>query len=232
MKRRPADNSIIIRSVQLSDLEDMILLAPRTMLDGFICGNRLWRSPESWARALQDIASDVYSFGVVAVYVMLQHMSFYVSDEDPVADDAWRHILRRHISYFGDEHGFRGLLKHIGEENVFFERLIALAADFDLERPREPFAHWLLVDPEFRDLITKMMNLNPAKRISAREALEHPWFRQSEPEELELAFNSISRAMCHQHLHTSGGFWTSERPYKVHSGSTGSFPEEKGEEGA
>lgn len=111
---------------------------------------------------------------------MLNDMVFRVSDEGPGADDAWWHILRRHISYFGDEDGFKGLLQHVGEENVFFDRLIALAGEFDAERPRKPFAMWHYVDAELRDLVTKMTNLDPARRISAREALEHPWFRDAD----------------------------------------------------
>ncbi len=83
--------------------------------------------------------------------MMLNDMIFRVSDEGLRGDDAWWHILRRHISYFGDEDGFKGLLQYVGEENVFFDRLIALAGDFDAERPRKPFAMWHYVDAELRD---------------------------------------------------------------------------------
>lgn len=161
-------------------MEDAVLLPPGKNLKGCLCGNQLWRSPESWARARQNTPSDIFSFGVVVIYVMLNDMVFRVSDEGPGADDAWWHILRRHISYFGDEDGFKGLLQHVGEENVFFDRLIALAGEFDAERPRKPFAMWHYVDAELRDLVTKMTNLDPARRISAREALEHPWFRDAD----------------------------------------------------
>jgi serine/threonine protein kinase len=34
------------------------------------------------------------------------------------------------------------------------------------------------VEPEFRDLIVKMTNLDPTMRITARQALEHPWFKE------------------------------------------------------
>ena len=172
-----AGDNLTIRSVQLSDLEDAVLLPPGKNLAGCLCGNQLWRSPESWARARQNTPSDVFSFGVLAIYVVLHDMIFRISDEELGGADAWRHILRRHISYFGDEDGFKGLLRHIGKENPFFERLIVLAGDFNAERPRKPFTTWHYVDVEFRDLVTKMTNLDPAKRINARKALEHPWFR-------------------------------------------------------
>lgn len=173
-------DDIAIKSVQISDLEDAVLLPPGKNLKGCLCGNRLWRSPESWARARQNTPSDMFSFGVVVIYVMLNDMIFRVSDEELGGDGAWWHILRRHISYFGDEDGFKGLLRHVGEEDVFFDRLIALAGDFDAERPRKPFAMWHYVDAELRDLVVKMTNLDPARRITAREALEHPWFRHAD----------------------------------------------------
>jgi len=74
-----------------------------------------------------------------------------------------------------DEEGFQGLLQHIGEENPFYERLIAIALEV---KPREPFGLWEYVDKGFRHLITKMTNLDPARRITALEALKHPWFCQ------------------------------------------------------
>ncbi|KAI1503702.1 kinase-like protein [Biscogniauxia marginata] len=176
-------DDLAVKSVQISDLEDAVLLPPGKNLKGCLCGNQLWRSPESWARARQNTPSDMFSFSVVAIYVMLNDMVFLVSDEELEGDDAWWHILRRHISDFGDEDGFKGLLQHIGEENPFFERLITLAGDFDAERPRKPFAMWHYVDVELRDLITKMTNSYPARRITAREALEHPWFREAGSEQ-------------------------------------------------
>lgn len=117
---------------------------------------------------------------VVVIYVMLNNMAFLVGEDARGGEDASRHILRRHTSLFGDEDGFRGLLQYIGEENPLFEPLIALARDFDGLRPREPFAMWHYVDATFRDLVVGMTNLNPEKRLTAREALLHPWFRQEE----------------------------------------------------
>lgn len=175
------DNDLAVKSVQISDLEDSVLLPPGKNLKGCLCGNQLWRSPESWARARQNTPSDVFSFGVVIIYVMLDDIVLRVSDEELGGDDAWWHILRRHISFFADEDGFQGLLGHIGEENVFFERLIALAGDFGPGKRRKPFAFWQYADAELRDLVVKMTNLDPARRITAKEALEHPWFSSARP---------------------------------------------------
>ena len=37
---------------------------------------------------------------------------------------------------------------------------------------------WRRKSPELQDLISKWMNFNPEDRISAEEALKHPWFSQ------------------------------------------------------
>jgi serine/threonine protein kinase len=140
----------------------------------------MWRSPESWARAAQGTPSDIFSFGIVSIYVVLNKIVFRATDEELEADDSWRHILKRYISLFGEQDGFKGLLQWIGEENPFFERLITVAGSFEEEgKPRKPFELRHYVDAQFRDLVGKMTRLDPAKRITAREALEHPWFRES-----------------------------------------------------
>lgn len=48
-----------------------------------------------------------------------------------------------------------------------------------------PSPEWDTVTPEAKDLINKMLTINPSKRITAAEALKHPWisvsFYQSQP---------------------------------------------------
>jgi serine/threonine protein kinase len=51
-----------------------------------------------------------------------------------------------------------------------------IAEGFSEELPREPFALWKDVEPEFKDLVGKMTNIDPKRRITAHEALSHPWF--------------------------------------------------------
>ncbi|QSS55572.1 hypothetical protein I7I53_03488 [Histoplasma capsulatum var. duboisii H88] len=169
----------IINNVQISDLEDAVLVPPGKWLRGPLCGNAIWRSPGGWCRSHQNEASDVFSFAIVMIYIMLNEMVFRVSDCELYASDSWRYVLQRHISYFADEQGLIGLLKHIGEDNPFHGRLIALAGDFNSGNPRMHFEAWEPVDPEFRDLVGKMTNLDPTRRITARQALEHSWFSQA-----------------------------------------------------
>ena len=106
-------------------------------------------------------------------------MVFCATDEELAAEDSWKHVLKRHISYFADEDGLNGILQWIGQDNPFFKRIIELAGSFEKEgKNRQPFGQWHYVDPEFRDLIGKMTNLDPKRRITAREALAHPWFEE------------------------------------------------------
>ncbi|OTA95773.1 hypothetical protein M434DRAFT_393416 [Hypoxylon sp. CO27-5] len=170
------DGDVTVKSVQISDLEDAVIVPSWKYLRGPLCGNQLWRSPESWARSRQNQASDVFSFGIVMIYVMLNEIIFLVSNDQLHAEDSWRYILRRHLSYFADSDGFNGFLQHIGAENPFYERVIALANDFPPENRRQPFETWENVDPIFKDLVIKMTRLDPALRITVRDALKHPWF--------------------------------------------------------
>ena len=113
-------------------------------------------------------------------------MILRVSDNQLGASDSWRYVLRRMICHFGDDEDFKGLLEWIGEDNVFFERFLAIAETFDSENPRKRTKIWMDVDPLFRDLICKMTILDPRKRITAREALAHPRFMQSDETLIDL----------------------------------------------
>ncbi|QVM09325.1 hypothetical protein D8B26_003988 [Coccidioides posadasii str. Silveira] len=174
-----AEGHVSIKNVQISDLEDTVIVPPGKWLRGPLCGNAIWRSPESWCRSRQNQASDVFSFGIVMVYVMVNEMVFRVSDNQLQAEDSWRYVLRRHIYYFADEDSFNGFLQHIGKENIFYERLVALASSFTPGNLRQPFQTWDYVDPNLRDLVGKMTNLDPTRRITARGALQHRWFSQA-----------------------------------------------------
>lgn len=136
---------------------------------------------ESWYvyHSLPSAFSAASSHIIQCIFVMLNSMVFRVSDSELAAGDSWRYIPRRHISFFGEEDGFQGLLEWIGEENPFYKRLIELAGTFDVAEPRKPFATWHFVDAGFRDLVGRMTVLDPAMRITAAQALEHLWFAES-----------------------------------------------------
>ncbi|TPR11314.1 Fungal Zn(2)-Cys(6) binuclear cluster domain family protein [Aspergillus niger] len=167
----------LLRFIQISDLEDTVIVPPGKWLRGPLCGNAIWRSAESWARSRQNQASDVFSFALVMVYVMANEIVLRVPDEQLNAEDSWRHVLRLHLSYFADIEGVERFLEHIGEQNPFFERILELINTFGPGNPRQPVEHWDFLEPELKDLVAKMTYLDPRGRITSKEALEHPWFR-------------------------------------------------------
>lgn len=53
-------------NVQITDLEAAVILPPKAKgLTDRLSGNHFWRSPEAWARGIQNTPSDIYSFAIV-----------------------------------------------------------------------------------------------------------------------------------------------------------------------
>ncbi len=93
-----------------------------------------------------------------------------------------------------------------GWQKLKFAKNLQLNKKFNQNRLREKFAimplgpddHMYLSDVGL-DLLQKLMTYDPAKRITAEEALKHPWFRE-EPRCADIstmpvfpALNEISR---------------------------------------
>ncbi|XP_042652205.1 calcium/calmodulin-dependent protein kinase type II subunit delta isoform X12 [Tyto alba] len=57
------------------------------------------------------------------------------------------------------------------DQHRLYQQIKAGAYDF-------PSPEWDTVTPEAKDLINKMLTINPGKRITASEALKHPWICQ------------------------------------------------------
>ncbi|MEE6461737.1 hypothetical protein FKM82_001391 [Ascaphus truei] len=57
------------------------------------------------------------------------------------------------------------------DQHRLYQQIKAGAYDF-------PSPEWDTVTPEAKDLINKMLTINPAKRITGSEALKHPWICQ------------------------------------------------------
>ncbi|KAL4660927.1 calcium/calmodulin-dependent protein kinase type II subunit delta isoform X7 [Arapaima gigas] len=57
------------------------------------------------------------------------------------------------------------------DQHRLYQQIKAGAYDF-------PSPEWDTVTPEAKDLINKMLTINPVKRITASEALKHPWICQ------------------------------------------------------
>ncbi|MCJ1280773.1 hypothetical protein MMC26_000090 [Xylographa opegraphella] len=169
-------NNILVR---LGDLEDSAYVPNGNNIRGRQVGNQNWRSPEAHAEGRVNKPSDIFSFGIVCIYAVLKHVIFHVDEEAlPDGEVALAHVLERQISYFADRESLDGLLRHLGD-SPWCQVLETLRDGFNKENPREPFVLWNMqpLDSDFKDLIGGLTNFDPARRLTAREALEHKWFR-------------------------------------------------------
>uniref|UniRef100_A0A3P8ZJZ2 calcium/calmodulin-dependent protein kinase n=1 Tax=Esox lucius TaxID=8010 RepID=A0A3P8ZJZ2_ESOLU len=73
------------------------------------------------------------------------------------------------------------------DQHKLYQQIKAGAYDF-------PSPEWDTVTPEAKNLINQMLTINPAKRITAQEALKHPWVCVSD--------HVVSRLDTPTHMHT------------------------------
>ena len=68
---------------------------------------------------------------------------------------------------------------HLGDDEASIEILSMLwKGRFGSCIPYKPFEKWPEVEDDvFKDLVMRLMNLDPAKRMTAQQAMEHPWFK-------------------------------------------------------
>ncbi len=111
------------------------------------------------------------------IYAVLKRVIFAVGEEELAeGEDPLSVALERQISYFADEDGLSRLLKHLGD-SPWCEVLEVIRDSFNKTNPRKPFSLWKNVDADFKDLIGGLTNFDPAKRLTAHDALTHRWFR-------------------------------------------------------
>lgn len=111
------------------------------------------------------------------IYAVTKRVIFAVAEEELEEGkvELLSIVLEHQISYLADQEGLDGLLEHLGDSpwvNIF--RVIR--DGFGTENPRRPFALWGDVEADFNDLITRLTNFDPKKRMTAQEALAHKWF--------------------------------------------------------
>ena len=87
-------------------------------------------------------------------------------------------VLKRMISYFGPVP--LGLLKHV-DQDEWCTSMIRMNSTFNKSNPAMPFRLWNeqgfpRLESDFKRLVSKMMDLDPAKRASVDELLEDPWW--------------------------------------------------------
>ena len=74
------------------------------------------------------------------------------------------------------------MLKHVSDDDTHCTILQMLwDGRFEDSIPYRPFSEWQDVeDASFKHLIRGLTNLDPTSRLTAHQALDHPWFADSE----------------------------------------------------
>ncbi|KAI1502568.1 kinase-like domain-containing protein [Biscogniauxia marginata] len=161
-----ADNILVQRSdphsatvdlVQLADLEDSAHVPPGSHASGPV-----------------NKPSDMFSFGIVCLYAVHKRVIFAVGeDELGEGEDVLSHVLERQISYFADEEVLAVFLRYLGD-NPWVQVFSVIRDNFNGENPRKPVSQD--VDADLRHLVAGLTDFDPAKRLTAHEALDHHWF--------------------------------------------------------
>jgi serine/threonine protein kinase len=101
----------------------------------------------------------------------------FAVDEEEVSEgiEVLDIVLERQLSYFSDLESIQGLIQYLGD-SPWADLIAMIAADFNADNPRRPFGMWQNLDPTFKDLVVRMMNVDPTRRLTAKEALAHTWF--------------------------------------------------------
>ncbi|EZF29813.1 hypothetical protein TMEN_4607 [Trichophyton mentagrophytes] len=66
---------------------------------------------------------------------------------------------------------------HDDSITAFLKHINVLWNGFDETTPCEPFALWKGVDPVIKDSIAGLTDIDPKKRLTAQEILNHSWFQ-------------------------------------------------------
>jgi serine/threonine protein kinase len=107
---------------------------------------------------------------------LTRRVIFAVADEElKEGEDKLAIVLERQLSYFSDLESLGGLLQHLNN-SPWTQIFTVIAEGFNEELPREPFALWKDIEPEFKDLVEKLTSIDPKRRITAHEAFSHRWF--------------------------------------------------------
>ncbi|KAI0475473.1 kinase-like domain-containing protein [Xylariaceae sp. FL0804] len=182
-------DGIVVDKVQLSDLEDSTHIPPGQALQGLQVGNQFWRSPEAHVQGSVGTHSDIFSMAIVMIFMRLRSVIFMVEKAPRAGSsstvDPTREILERQVSHFvGRWEDLDGFVEHHlgGRAHPWARDFRAIKNSFGEDNPRRPFALWRSdrLDDGFKDLVGKMTNFDPRRRISAQEALDHPWFEDVE----------------------------------------------------
>lgn len=110
-------------------------------------------------------------------YAVHKRILFHVAEQElEEGEEVLAHVLERQISYFATEESLAAFLEYLGT-SPWVEIFAVVRDGFNAENPRRPIALWEGVDPDLKDLLAGLTDFDPNKRLTAREALDHPWFK-------------------------------------------------------
>jgi len=84
------------------------------------------------------------------------------------------------------------------DDDAVFDQILAGKFDF-------PSPHWDKISASAKDLITKLLVIDPTKRMTAEEALKHPWVKGNEVsnEVLSGAITELKKIQCKEKMERS-----------------------------
>lgn len=96
----------------------------------------------------------------------------------PEFNDRLSVVIRRHLSYFADPQSYEAFMQYIYDDSQWRQTFDTIKKSFNKDEPRHPFSLWKheRLDEEFKDLIAGLTNFDPARRLTAQQALNHAWF--------------------------------------------------------
>lgn len=149
-------------------------------------GTRGFRAPEVLFKCTaQTTKIDIWSTGVILLTLLAKRFPFFNSADDVDAMIEMSSIFgKRRMQAVAAQHGqvFETNIETIGEKGFTFEKLILWAAC--REKPGQEIRTG---EHQAVDLLTGLMELDPTKRLSAKEALNHEFFTNPVEDEIERA---------------------------------------------
>jgi cell division control protein 7 len=149
-------------------------------------GTRGFRAPEVLFKCTsQTVQLDIWSTGVILLTILAQRFPFFNSSDDVDATLEIASIFgRRRMQQAAALHGqiFESNIETIGEKGFSLEKIIRWASC------REKAADALHTgELQAVSFLNRLLDMDPQRRITAEEGLDHEFFTQPEEDEWERA---------------------------------------------
>lgn len=152
-------------------------------------GTRGFRAPEVLFKCTEQTTKiDIWSAGVILLTILSKRFPFFNSADDVEAMIEIATIFgRRRMHHAGLIHGcmFETSIPTIGAVGFSLEQIILWSTCRTPSRSEHGDPHGKPLTAEEKvavEFLEKCLELDPAKRLSARDALKHKFLRESEPE--------------------------------------------------